>query len=71
MPIRWNLKPHMARRGIANANQLAERVGLTLPVAYRCVDERDIERIEIATLERLAAYFHVSPWRLLTHRRPD
>ena len=68
MPVTWNLRPLMAKRGIANANQLAQRANLTLPVAYRLLDGRDIERIETATLDRLATFFHVSPWRLLKHR---
>lgn len=69
MPIKWNLKPWMDRRGIANPNQLAERAGLTLPVAYRLFEERDLERIDIATLETLAAFFRCSPWRLLEYRK--
>lgn len=67
MTIRWNLQPLMARRGIANANQLAQRASLTLPVAYRCLEEKDLDRIDVATLEALAGYFKCSPWRLLKH----
>ncbi len=59
----------MAKRGIANPNQLAERTGLTLPVAYRVCRGMDLERIEIATLETLAEYFRCSPWRLLEYRK--
>jgi len=69
MPVHWNVQPLMARRGIANAHQLAERAGLTLPVAYRLLDGHPLERIDIATLERLAVFFRVSPWRLLDYRR--
>ena len=69
MPIRWNLAPLMAKKKIANPNQLAERVGLTLPVAYRVCEDRDIERIDVATLDRLAEFFKCPPWHLLTYRK--
>ena len=69
MPIRWKLQPWLDRRGIENPNQLAERAGLTLPVAYRLFEERDVERLDVATLDKLAVFFRCAPWRLLEYRK--
>lgn len=65
--ITWNVAPLMARRGLANAYQLAAFAGLTKPTAARVLAGEPLERIEVATLEALARAFGVKPWRLLTH----
>lgn len=68
--IRWNVKPFMEKRGWTNASQLATEAGITAPVAYRVLAGEPLERIDVATLERLAAAFRVKPWQLLEHT-PD
>jgi len=68
--IRWNLGPHMAKKGLENASQLAAGAGITPPVAYRVLRREAVERIEAATLEKLARYFRVKPWALLEYT-PD
>lgn len=67
MPIRWAVAEHMTRAGIENANQLAKKAGLSYPVASRILAGEDLERIDVATLEALAAAFGVKPWTLLEH----
>jgi transcriptional regulator with XRE-family HTH domain len=63
--IQYNLTKHMERRGLTNANQLREFAGLTVPTAYSVLSGAPLQRIEVATLERLAAAFGVKPWTLL------
>ena len=66
--IRWNLailRQHMKAKGIANANQLADAVGLTIPTAYLVLSPRPVKRIPADVLEALADYFGVEPWTLL------
>lgn len=65
--IRWNLGPHMAKRGWENANQLAIGAGVSYPVANRALKGDPLERIEVETLERFARAFHCKPWQLLEH----
>lgn len=69
--IRWHIERHMARRGIANAYQLAAFAGLTKPTAARVVAGEPLDRIEVATLEALAKAFRVRPWALLEYVPPD
>lgn len=69
--ITWNLefiRDRMAKKGLANANQLCEFTGLTVPTAYNVLRGEPLQRIEIATLETLAAAFKCSPWSLLDYR---
>jgi hypothetical protein len=70
--IRWNvvlIRECMSERGWTNANQLAVGAKLTAPVAARVLAGAPLERIEVATLERLALAFGREPWDLLDHRR--
>lgn len=60
----------MERRGLANAYQLAAFAGLTKPAAARVLAGEPLERIEVATLERLSRAFRVKPWALLEYT-PD
>lgn len=68
--IYWDLDRHMARRGLANAYQLAAFAGLTKPTASRVLTGARLERIDTATLEALAVAFRVKPWSLLRYE-PD
>jgi DNA-binding Xre family transcriptional regulator len=63
--IQYNLSKHMARHGLTNANQLKDFAGLTVPTAYSVLSGAPLQRIETATLERLATAFKVKPWALL------
>jgi hypothetical protein len=68
--VRWNVRviqKHMAKRGWTNANQLAVGAKLTAPVAARVLAGAPLERIEVATLEKLARAFHHAPWEFLTY----
>jgi hypothetical protein len=59
--VRWNvrvIRKHMTERGWTNANQLAVGAKLTAPVAARVLASAPLERIEVATLEKLAEAFH-------------
>jgi DNA-binding Xre family transcriptional regulator len=70
--ITWNLPAiarHMERRKIANAHQLHEYTGLTIPTAYNVLSGGPLQRIEVATLETLASAFKCSPWNLLDFKR--
>ena len=66
--ITWNLpviQRHMQKRKLANANQLCEFTGLTVPTAYNVLKGAPLQRIEVATLETLARKFDVKPFTLL------
>lgn len=65
--IKYDLKRHMKRRGWENANQLAKGADIPPPLAYRVLSGEPLERIEVATLEKLAGVFRVKPWSLLSH----
>jgi hypothetical protein len=65
--IRWNVAARAAKHGVTNAHQLAAKAGLTLPVAYRVWAGEPLQRIEVATLEAIAAAFRVKPWTLLEY----
>ena len=68
--IRWNVHAIAKTHRIPNANQLAVKAGLTLPVAYRVWAGEPMDRIEIATLEKLTEAFGLkSPWRLLEYKK--
>ncbi len=70
MPIRWNVAALMEAHGIANPNQLAERLNLTLPLAYRLVDGRDLERIDAKTVELLCRELGAEPTDLFAFSPP-
>lgn len=63
------IRAHMAKRGWENASQLAREAKLTAPLAARVLAGESLERIEVATLERLAEAFNVKPWTLLEYRK--
>lgn len=66
--ICWDLDRHMARRGLANAYQLAKFAGLTKPTAARVLTGAPLLRsIDVPTLEALAVAFRVKPWSLLRY----
>jgi DNA-binding Xre family transcriptional regulator len=65
--IRWNLEPHMARKGWTTAYQLAKASGLSQPGAARVLLTDPVGRIDVPTLEALAKAFGVKPWRLLDY----
>lgn len=68
--IKYDLSRQMKRRGWTNANQLAKGADIPPPLAYRVLSGEPLERIEVATLEKLARVFAVKPWTLLVHK-PD
>lgn len=68
--IIWNveaIRDLMTEHGLENANQLHAFAGLTVPTAYNVLNSARLERIETATLERLAVAFNCPPWDLLTY----
>lgn len=65
--IRYSLEKHMKRKRWENANQLAKGADIPPPLAYRVLSGEPLERIEVATLEKLARVFGVKPWALLEH----
>jgi DNA-binding Xre family transcriptional regulator len=70
--ITWNLAviaKQMEKRRLANAHQLHEYTGLTVPTAYNVLSGAVLQRIDVATLETLADKLNCSPWRLLTYRK--
>lgn len=68
--IRYSLEKHMKRKRWKNANQLAKGADIPPPLAYRVLAGEPLDRIEVATLEKLARVFGVKPWTLLEHT-PD
>lgn len=66
--ICWNVTKQMKERGWSNASQLAVGAGMTKPAAYRVVASEPLERIDVATLEKLAHVFKCSPWALLEYK---
>lgn len=65
--MKYDLSRQMKRHRLENANQLAAFAKIPPPLAYRLLSGEPLERIEVATLERLAAVFGVKPWALLSH----
>ena len=73
MAIYWNVKARAEAKGWTNAHQLATNAGISYPIAWRILQgeasAEPIERIETATLEKLARAFGLkSPWSLLDYR---
>ncbi len=70
MAIYWNVRERAKAKGWANAHQFAIGAGISYPIAWRILtSDAPIERIETATLERLAKAFGLkTPWSLLEHR---
>jgi len=52
---------------ILNATQLARFARITAPVAYRLLEGREIERVDVAVLEALCAAFDCQPGDLLAY----
>lgn len=69
--IRYDLKRLMKRHGWENANQLAKGADIPPPLAYRLLSGDRLDRIEVATLEKLARVFRVKPWTLLEYVADD
>lgn len=68
MTIRWNVKERAEAKGWENAQQFSVGAGLTYPTAARVLAGDPLERIEVATLEKLARVFGLkSPWALLDY----
>ena len=67
MTIRWDVKDRAKQRGWENAQQFSLGAGITYPVAARVLEGKPLERIEVATLEKLAKVFGVKPWSLLDY----
>lgn len=65
MPLRWTLEKHMARKGWANAYQLAKGADLPKPTASRLVSGEFVARVDVDTLDTLCRVFRVKPWALL------
>lgn len=67
--VRWNVRNHLDAKGWSNANQLSLGAGLSYPVAARVLANEPMERIEVATLERLRSAFGLrgAPWSLLEY----
>jgi DNA-binding Xre family transcriptional regulator len=65
--IRYNIERHMHRKGWTTAYQLALHAGVTQPAAHRVMAGEPLQRIEVATLEKLAVAFRVKPWTLLEY----
>jgi len=73
MTIRWNVKRRAKEeKGWENPQQLATGAGLTYPLAARVFEGRPLERIDVATLEKLARVFGLkTPWALLDYDPKD
>lgn len=68
MTIRWNVKERAERRGWKNPHQFAVGAGLSYPLAARILEGEPLERIDVATLERLTTVFGLKrPWELLDY----
>jgi transcriptional regulator with XRE-family HTH domain len=67
--IRWNVAERAERqKGWTNAYQLAKGAGISQPAAARVLAGASLERIEVGTLEKLAAAFGLkTPWSLLDY----
>jgi transcriptional regulator with XRE-family HTH domain len=65
--VRWNVGPHMARKGWTTAYRLAVESGIAQPAAARVLAGAPLRRVDVATLEALARAFGVEqkPWTLL------
>lgn len=57
----------MARKGWDTAYRLALETGISQPAAARVLSAHPVERIDVATLEKLAVAFRVKPWALLEY----
>jgi hypothetical protein len=69
MAVKWNVTKHLVDKGWDNANKLSLGAGLSYPVAARIIANEPMERIEVATLERLRSAFGLrgAPWSLLEY----
>jgi hypothetical protein len=68
MTIRWNVKARAEGKGWANAHQFSVGAGLSYPLAARILEGDPLERIDVATLEKLARVFGLkTPWPLLDY----
>jgi hypothetical protein len=68
MTIRWKVKERAEARGWENAQQFSVGAGLTYPTAARVLAGEPLERIEVATLEKLTTVFGLkTPWALLEY----
>lgn len=72
MTIRWDIRKRAADRGWENAQQFATGAGLTYPLAARILEGKPLERIDVATLEKLTKVFGLkTPWTLLDYDPKD
>lgn len=63
--IRWRLPEILEARGWT-AYRLAQETGLTVPAAYRLAKEgRELQRLDLQTLDTLCRVLKVSPGELL------
>jgi transcriptional regulator with XRE-family HTH domain len=70
--IRWNVRERAQARGWTNPQQLATATGLTYPLAARIWEAKPLQRIDVATLERLTTVFGLkTPWPLLDYDPKD
>lgn len=67
MPMRWDLTPHMKRKGWT-AYRLAKEAGLEPSTVYKLLRAKSIGYVDTVTLEKLAAALSVkNPLALLKH----
>lgn len=72
MTIRWNVKARAEGKGWTNPHQFALGAGLSYPLAARILEGEPLERIDVATLEKLARVFSLkTPWPLLDYEPKD
>jgi DNA-binding Xre family transcriptional regulator len=65
--IRWRLPELLEKRGWT-AYRLAQETGLTVPAAYRLAKEgRELQRLDMETLDTLCRVLRVKPGQLLTY----
>jgi hypothetical protein len=70
MAVRWNVRPAMDKAGIKNAYQLAEATGLKYPICWRVCSGEPVDRVNVSTLEAIAAALNVKdPLTLLEYRK--
>lgn len=68
MTIRWDVKTRANAKGWENAHQFALGAGISYPLAARIFEGEPLERIDVATLEKLAKVFGLrNPWPLLDY----
>jgi DNA-binding Xre family transcriptional regulator len=65
--IRWHLPELLAKKGWT-AYKLAQEADLTVPAAYRLAKAgRELQRLDIQTLDTLCRVLKVQPGKLLTY----